>query len=336
MFDDSPVSKELFDYSDKKFGQVVTPKFLAKCCATVSCKLNRPRLSVLDIAPSRSFKTYTSNEVMRIFDSNFFVNVQSDFTMNSLKNYAGELAKGRVLLINDGTTLFASKAQRTKDRLVGGLSELLSDESYCYQDFGTKFSLEGKVTVILPLTSESFRNYKDRLLSLTFGERFLTLHHVLTEMEQFEWVEKEERSKRMHFGRKITEDNIETDVHIPKNYFCHIRYLAQEFSYKSLRTVVGCQDIIKAVLMAHASLNKRKLVCHDDVKFLHLLKDYLIDPFSPHEGRIVKLRSQGYSISDICKILDKPNYRYQVQTVIRKATLRGILPPEKAPKRGEE
>jgi hypothetical protein len=336
LWDDSKTSKELFNYFDRKYGQVVTPKAIVKACTVVSCKLESPRLNTGDIAPSRNFKTATLNDIKTKFDPAFYIDLKSDFTMNSLKNYEGELRKGKCLLINDGTEQFASKAQRTKDRLVGGLSELLSDESYCYQDFRTKFSLEGKVTVIMNMTSESYRNYKERLFATTFSERFLTLHHTLTEMEQLEWVEKEERSRKMHLQGKITEDDIETEVEIPKKYLFHIRYLAQEYSYLSLRTFIGCQDIIKATLRAHASLNKRKLVCHDDIKFVHMLRDYLIDPFSPHEGRIVKLRSQGYSISDICKILDKPNYRYQVQTVIRKATLRGILPPEKAPKRGEE
>jgi hypothetical protein len=158
----SPTSRELFRFFCKKYGQVVTPKVTAKIGAEIDCKLGQPRYSVHDIAPPRSFKTATCNELKNLLDPEFFIDLKSDFTMSSLKHYERELTKYNCLLINDGTILFASKAQRTKDRLVGGLSELLSDEAYCYQDYGTKFFLEGKVTVALNKTSEPFRNYKDR------------------------------------------------------------------------------------------------------------------------------------------------------------------------------
>ena len=173
MFDKSPVSKALFRHLNSKFGQVATPKALLKCCVIVACKLERPRVSMMDIAPSRCLKTYTSTEVMDIFDQDFWMSVQSDFTLHALRRYRKKLLEGKCLFVNDGTTLFASKSQRAKDRLVGGLSELLADEKYVYQDFGTKFSLEGRITLVMNMTSEAYLNYKDRLFGLTFSERLL-------------------------------------------------------------------------------------------------------------------------------------------------------------------
>lgn len=329
MFEDSPVSKTLFEHSNKKFGQVVTPKFLLKCLAVVSCKLERPRVSVLDVAPSRHLKTYTSTEIMDIFDSEFWINIKSDFTIHSLKRHRKKLKKGKCLFVNDGTTLFASKSQRTKDRLVGGLSELLADEIYTYQDFRTKFSLSGRVTLVMNITSEAYQNYKDRLFGLTFSERLLTAHHTLSKQEKDEWVAKEERARKLHFEDCITVDDIETDARIQRKYYKLIQYLAEEFSYLSLRSFVGCQDLIKATLLAHASLNKRQEVCKDDLKFLMMIKEYLVNPFSPFEGKIVKYASEGFSYRDICKKLGKPNYIRQVQRVVEKAKLRGILDVER-------
>jgi len=280
----------------------------------------------MDIAPSRSLKSYTSNEVMRIFDKSFYINLKSDFTMNSLRRYAEDLSKGKCLFVNDGTVEFASKSQRTKDRLVGGLSELLADGVYSYQDFGQKFTLKGKVTMVMNMTSEAFQNYKDRLFGLTFAERFFTAHHALSEQEKHEWIDREERSAKTQFGEKITQDDIETDVRIPKKYYQTIRYLAQDFSYMSLKTFIGCRDIIKATLKAHASLNHRDEVCRDDLEFIRMIKDYLVNPFSPYEGKVDKYRAEGFSIRDICKKIDRPNYIKQVQRVVQKAELRGILP----------
>ena len=189
-FENSSVTEELRKHSDKKFLPVVSLIFLLKCLAVVSCKLERPRLSILHVAPSRSLKTFTSNEAMRIFDNEFWLNLQSDFSMNSLKRYKKKLRQNVCLFINDGSTLFASKAQRFKDRLVGGLSELLADEVYVYQDYRKKFTLQGQITLVMNMTSESYQNNKDRLLGLTFTERLLTLHHVLSESDMRAWVEK--------------------------------------------------------------------------------------------------------------------------------------------------
>jgi hypothetical protein len=282
---------------------------------------------MMDIAPSRSLKTYTSREIMGIFDKSFYINIRSDFTMNSLKRYEGEFLEGKCLFMNDGTVEFASKSQRTKDRLVGGLSELLADGVYSYQDFGKKFTLKGKVTIVMNMTSEAYQNYKDRLFGLTFSERFITAHHALTKQEKNEWVEKEEQSRTIHFGDKITEDDIETEVSIPTKYYETIKHLAQEFSYMSIKTFIGCQDLIKATLKAHASLNNRCLVNHDDFDFLRMLGDYLVNPFSPYEGKIIKYTAQGFSVGDICKKIGKDSsYRNQVSRTIEKARLRGILP----------
>ena len=223
MFDKSPVSKALFRHLNSKFGQVATPKALLKCCVIVACKLERPRVSMMDIAPSRCLKTYTSTEVMDIFDQDFWMSVQSDFTLHALRRYRKKLLEGKCLFVNDGTTLLASKLQRAKDRLVGGLSELLADEKYVYQDFGTRFTLEGRITLVMNMTSEAYLNYKDRLFGLTFSERLLTLHHTLTKPEKEEWVEREEKSRKMQFKELITVDDIETDVEIQKRTFNIIR-----------------------------------------------------------------------------------------------------------------
>jgi hypothetical protein len=141
-------------------------------------------------------KSFTSQLAMRLFDEEFWIDLKSDFTMNSLARYRQELESGKCLSVNDGTTLLASKSQRTKDRLVGGLSELLSDGSYTYQDFGQRFTLKGKATMVVNITSEAYQNYKDRLFGLAFSERFLTVHYVLTKQEKEAWVAKEEELRK--------------------------------------------------------------------------------------------------------------------------------------------
>lgn len=328
--ENSPLTIEILEYADKKFLPVVAIILLLKSLVMVSCKLEWPRAGVLDVAPPRQLKSYTSREAMKIFDKKFWLDVHSDFTMHSLEKYKDIIKDGVCLLVNDGTELLSSKAKRTKDRLIGGLSELFSDAKYVYQDFrGKVVDLEGWVTLILNITSESFKNYKDRMLGLTFLERVLTVHHVLSKQESETWIEKEQRTMNVTFNRTITMDDIETNIQeIPSHYLKLIKIQAREFSHLSMRSFVGCQDIIKALVRAHAALNKRKGLCTDDFYIVSLIKPYLTNPFSPYEGQIVKLRAQGFSYRDIQNAIGKPNYLRQIQRVVKRAQIRGVLPLE--------
>jgi hypothetical protein len=327
----SPVSEELLGHGSRKFGPTLALIVLLKCCAVVSCKLESPRLSVMHVAPTRQGKSFTSNEVMGIFDEEFYLDLGSDFTMNSLSRYKHDIEDGKCLFVNDGTTLLASKSQRTKDRLVGGLSELVSDGCYTYMDFGQKFTLRGAVTVNFNITSESFINNKDRLFGLTFSERFLTVHHAFAQRDKNEWVARMATSKNVHFGEAITVDDIATKVEIASDYFRMVQHLAKEFSYDSLTSPVACQDLLKATLSAHSALNRRNRICVDDLMFVKRTQPYLTNPFSPYDGKIIRLRAQGLSIREVCKEIGKRNYEQQVQRVIKRAELRGILsPPEQS------
>jgi hypothetical protein len=262
---------------------------------------------------------------MRIFSEEFWLDLKSDFTMNSLSRYKTLFLAGVCCFANDLTALLASKAQRFKARLAGGLSELFSDGSYTYQDFRTKFTLKGRITMVANITSEAYQNYKDRLFGLTFSERFLTVHYVMSRQEKEEWVAREEVAKTMRYSGKITIADISRKVEIPSKYLPMIKVLAREFSYASLTSPVSCQDLIKGTLRAHAALNKRSQVYNDDLRFVMMIRPYLVNPFSPYEGKIVKYAAQGLSVREIARKIGKPNYIQQIQRVIKKAELRGIL-----------
>lgn len=328
--ENSPVSREILEYGEEKFLPIIAITVLLKCLVLVSCKLSWPRFVALVAAPSRQLKSYTSKAVMKIFDKEFWLDAHSDFTMHSLEKYKDIIKNGICILINDATTLLRSIAKRAKDRLVGGLSELFSDGSYVNQDYrGKVVDLKGWVTAILNITSESYKNNEERMLGLTFLERALTVHYVLTKQETEIWVEKEQRTKHMKFKSTITIDDIETDIQeIPSHYLKLIKIQARQFSYLSMRSFVGSQDIIKAIVRAHAALNKRKQLCTDDFYIVTLIKPYLINPFSPYEGQIVKLRAQGLSYREIQEKIGKKNYLRQIQRVVKQAQIRGILPLE--------
>jgi hypothetical protein len=127
-------------------------------------------------------------------------------------------------------------------------------------------------------------------------------------------------------------DDIETDIQeIPSRYLELIKIEARKLSYLTMRSFVSCEDIIKAIMRAHAALNKRNYVCEDDLYIVTLIEPYLINPFSRYEGQIVKLRAQGLSYREIQEKIGKKNYLRQIQRVVKKAQIRGILPLETKP-----
>jgi hypothetical protein len=235
-------------------------------------------------------------------------------------------------MVNDATLLLASKVQRFKDRIINAFAELLSDGKYIYQNFKERLVLEGSVTTIWNITNEAYQNYKDRLFSLTFTQRLLAVHYSPTKAERDAWVEKEETAKKIQYHERIKIEDITRKVEIPSKYLTIVRHLAQEFSYLTLSSQVACQDLIKGLMRTHAALNKRNEVCMDDVKLVLMVRPYLVNPMSPYEGLIVKYRANGLSVRGIAKKLGKLNYNQQIQRVIRKAELRGILDSESSSK----
>ncbi len=275
MFEDSPVSKRIFKYFNYKYGQVIAPVGLLKSCAVVSNQLGYPRLNVWCVASTRQYKSQTSKEIQRTFSKKYLIDAGSDFTIHSLHDEYGEDVDGKTFMVNDATVLFASKSARTKERLVGAFAELLSDEQYTYKDFRHQWTIQGKCTAIVNQTTESFNNYKNRLLGSTLLERFFTSHHRLTLEEQRE--SRVDSLKKFKPKYKIKQIKPRTIRNLRK-YRDFIKEYAMDYTALAQRSYHGCRDTITAMLKSHAILNDRNRLVLDDVSFVRMMRDYLIDP----------------------------------------------------------
>jgi len=309
MLEDSPVSKDIFKFFNFKYGQVVAPIGLLKCCSVVSNQLEYPRLNVWCVAPTRQYKTQTSKEVQRIFDKSYWIDVGSDFTIHGLYEDYGDDVNGKTFMVNDATVLFASKSSRTKDRLVGALSELLSDGKYEYKDFGHQWNLHGRCTAIVNQTTESFNYYKNKLEYSTVLERFLVAHYKLTLEEQ--------RESKAFVLRKF-KPNIKVEEIKPRaitnlgKYDDVIKEYAMDYSALSLRAYNSCKDLIIATLKSHAILNDRNHFVLDDLYLIRMLRNYIKDPYAPNDPTIIECLRQGRNYRDICLLLNKkPSYKTQ-------------------------
>jgi hypothetical protein len=126
------------------------------------------------------------------------VYVGSDFTIHGLiRQYdSGRKVNNKCLLINDMTLLLASKAGRTRARLVDAFSELASEGKYIYSDFQQTHTIEARFSLIANITPHSYLVNRKDLLQNTFTERRLVVFHSLTDEEMSSAnLNREERGK---------------------------------------------------------------------------------------------------------------------------------------------
>src|SRR3990167_1208491 len=278
MFEESPNSRRLWDFWNRKFGQVVSVVAMMKTLSVMSQKLPRYyRIHLNCIAPSRSFKSQTSGEVMSLFKSQV-IDLHSDFTINSLeKQFKNTKKLDRSWFINDATLLFSSKAPRTRSRLINAFSEIMSEGIYKYGDFSKEFSIEANCTIIMNMTTKSFNQYETEELGNTFLERTLTIFYSVTE--------EEERDFTRHINERVAmkPPRIEplkdigkrakillAEISIPKHED-RIAKLAETYSAESLMPYMDCHNRLAGIVLSSAILNNRNQVNNDDFKLIDLL-----------------------------------------------------------------
>jgi hypothetical protein len=232
----------------------------------------------------------------------------------------------KCICINDGTLLLRSKARRSKDRLINGLAELISDGEYIYGDFKQELVIKGSCSALVNMTLEAYKRYEHDLLASTFLERFVTLFYTMPKKEQRHYYAcKEEMEEAAGATPIINPRSFRKIINI-KKFKSALSVLADDFSALSLRSFQGCADQVEALACSHAILNDRFWLCEDDLDVVKIAREYLVDPASPNKSRIVQFHLQGKNQRDICLLLnmDYETYRPFVSRVIREAKLRGI------------
>ncbi len=328
MFDESPNSKAIWEYFNRKYGQMIAPVGLAKVCSVLSPKINeRYTCSIFVSAPTRQFKSITTLDAATIFPKKWSIKLGSDFTIHDIYEHFGPDLGKVCLMVNDATLLLTSKGKKTKDRLINALAELISDREYSYGDRMSRVALTGKVSLLMNMTLESYQYYKDMLLGSSFMERVITLFYAMPMREQMDFVM--HKHKRVCFKWKdFKPENFKTKKKVKFGHFLSIlSEKSHEFAVLAGKSFFGTDDQLKSLVAAHACLNGREEVCRDDIEFLYSLKSYFNNPFAPNEHKIIQFKKEGRSQKDICLLLNKDPDKYQpyVSLVIRKAKLRGLI-----------
>lgn len=323
---ESPVSMKILEYVSKNYAESVSLVCLMKACAIASSQLDcidLPRLNIINVSPSRQLKSQTSNIAMRMFPKNYYYYTGSDFTIFQLiKQHKIRKLHKKCLCVNDMTLLMSSKAKRTKDRLILGLAELLSDGYYKYDERLASEELKGHVSMIGNMTTESYDRYEKFFSESSFAERFITIFHEVTsaDMDRF-------RIRRLH-GLPDVPLKIKIPSRIKFTWTVENQELLNEigniYSALALRTPSSFCDGLKAFCISHAVINGRDHVCNDDFLVITELKKHI--EMIGNAPKIIALHKQGLKIREICKALNKnaDTYSSFVSKTIKKAEARGI------------
>jgi len=327
MFDSSPVSKRLWDFFNDKYGQLIAPIGVLKSCAVISSHLPYPRLSIFDVAPTRQFKSQTSERVMEILPSKYYIDCKSKFTVFSIKDEYDKILNNKCLMVNDATLLFATLQPRHREHLIQALAELISEGVYHYGERNTHFDLIGNICCIMNMSLESYSYYEKRLMLSTFLERFFNVFWLMPEAEQKKYMDDVEKRKLVKWSGSIK--NIKSII--PLNigeYTARIIDLGVVCGVNQFKSVIGSVDMVRALLSSHACLNGRSNLVEDDFAFAKFIIDnYTINPYSPNRIKIVKFIRAGYKQMDICVLLNKNPEKYQpyVSRVYKMAKARGLV-----------
>lgn len=314
----------------RKFGDTVTPVALLKTLAIISSSFRKNwKLFALNVAPSRHLKSLTSLIQKEIFSKDRLVYVGSDFTIHGMaREYdSGKKLDGKCLINNDMTLLLASKAFRTKARLIGGLAELGSEGEYHYSDFDASRKITARFSLIANITPHSYAVNHEDLLENTFVNRCLVAYHCLRDAEMTDgFLDRGKRDtlKIERFHAKLREDNVKVSRRDMVQFVGYAKNWRNIGGYSSISQV---GDMVKSVAVAYAILSGHRKMTKAEFRYLDLLTPYLRNPAEAVKLRISQLHREGKTVKEICEILNQTYSKYKafVYRTIAEYREKGIL-----------
>jgi hypothetical protein len=249
--------------------------------------------------------------------------MEGEMTTHAINREWGENLGKIAIVVNDGNLLFSSFAQRTRVRLWGALSALLTEGRYHYGDFRTSFTLKGQISLIFNLATPQYQRHKRELVETTLDNRILTLHAWVNNKEQFET--KEKYSKTIGLKPPIKIDSLRNrTIKNLSEYSSIIIHYADDYSALAVRAPGEIYDLLLGMVNANCAINDRNRITGDEIFLIKLLKDYIKDPATPDTPRVIELLKQGRSYGDICNILGKGDgYKSTISKINKKLKFRG-------------
>ncbi len=327
-FEYSPVSNWIWEYAGRRLGQVLAPIVLWKVLTIHGSLADFPRLSGIHEGRSREFKTVTSKMAMSMFSKDMYVYIDGEKTIHRIRRDYGENLSGKCFIINDGTMIFNALGSRTKSRWLGAFAGLLTEENYEYGDNINRFTLKGRISLLINMPTPIWNYNKNRIFNSTLGNRLDVIHLWLRKKQNLIFKHNYEKTMKLQPKVHITRHNRKVIKNF-KEYRKELEDMALDYSCLAVRSQAEMLDVVSAIVREHARINNRSYICDEDIRLLRILRDYHIDPNTPDEHRVVSCLDNCYSFKEICHLLRKPtSYKSTISYYRKKALERGVLDPK--------
>ena len=330
-FEESPITKRTLWFFSNRIGQFIAPVGLAKVLAINSSLSDYPQLVLTHAGRSREFKTKSTELAMLFFSKKFFIYIEGETTIHGMISDYGSDIDGKCVILNDGNLLFNALSKRTKQRWLSAMSVILTERKYTYSERKERLSLEGRISLIINIPSDTFDEHKKEFFGSTLGNRSLILHA---------WMDEEDRLRcQRTFGKTMwmrppvqIKERYNEAIDNLDDYDKELEVYAKEYGTLSIRSTSECKDIVKALASENARINKRDYLCEDDMVVVRMLKPYVRDPMATQEQEIVSYLKEGKSYRDICHLMHKEpsNFKPLISYYRRKAVLKGVLDLERS------
>lgn len=313
------IARKIINFGNDKYaspiGYVILIKILTIYSLHNQNKLNP--LSVLCLSPSGHFKSRTSDEIIKLFP-NHSVEI-GDFTIfglyKEIEQNPAYLDK-KTMRIDDLTSSFSSKSERTKSRTTSGIGALLSEGLFIYKERLQLFEIRAKTNLIANMTIESFnRNKNKQFVSNTFIERLFPFFYAVSNNNQKNFDRERDKKREKDILDKFKNLKINSfKVLIPKSLQKEIESLADEYKENvSGESYNRAVDKIRIILVSLCLLNNKKKVSLKEIELCKKIISFTLEPDSTRT-KVLILMKQGKSPKEISNQLDialKNVYGYQ-------------------------
>jgi len=267
-------------------------------------------LNIINVSETGQFKSRTSFELFNIFKKcysesyeNFnnegIISLGSDITLNWLAENSdyGKKINNKMLLINDLTLAYSSKSNRSINRLLMGLAELISEGVYVYGDFRTNIKINARISLILNVTNIFFNHYRELIKENTFGDRMLIIFLNLSPDD----LKKSSNSCKKDFFFKSPIKLKPVFVHYEK-YLGLIQNFAEKYFFHNLGSLSRFSDKIISLLCGFACLNGRTEINDSDIDFLCNVEKYFFNPQMELLDFAIDLFLEGFNFYEIARL----------------------------------
>jgi len=321
MFEDSKITKLSLDYFTKVFGQYLSPIGLMKVITVNSASCLYPRPPLIQVAPSREFKSKLTEMAWRFFNRDRYLDLSGDETVHGLKNAYGTpfpqskkfetlvILSGKCLCVDEGNLLLRAMSGKGKIRWLSGFSQLYSKGHYDYVSELGSFRIVGRISLIINITTDLYAKSENVLRDTTLGQRSVTLFTWLKDSEKVHVRENFRRFRGLKPKITLSEPYDRTIKNLGE-YRGELASLAKDYAILGVRNLSETLEVTEGMATQNARLNQRNRLCKDDMDVVRMLRGYTINPRRKNFVRVVGFLKEGRSYSDIIHLLRRPRSYY--------------------------